>query len=263
MKAFGTLSSQALLLVIAVLPRRISSRADDETDTKHRYTTAMKQYCAGTLAQVQQATLLDLKHSDEVLLRRRQSVCVLPLFALVEFAHDIDLPDEVHDRDDMRDIRTLGVDIIVLHNDLISYHKKELEGVPHNMIAAYRESGKTAQEAVDLVGSDIERRSLLLERAIEQVSRWESPWQRETMRYVQGVQDVIKANLYWSLHSGRFLTDEQKIRLFTTDMVEVSESPFHFFESRPITKSTEPWSVMGLDIPKAAEAIPGHYGIVQ
>jgi hypothetical protein len=131
------------------------------------------------------------------------------------------------------------------------------------MIAAYRESGKTAQEAVDLVGSDIERRSLLLESAIEQVSRWESPWQRETMRYVQGVRDVIKANLYWSLHSGRFLTDEQKIRLFTTDMVEVSESPFHFFESRPITESTEPWSVMGLDIPKAVEAIPGHYGIVQ
>ena len=80
---------------------------------------------------------------------------------------------------------------------------------------------------------------------------------------MQGVRDVIKANLYWSLHSGRFLTDEQKIRLFTTDMVEVSESPFHFFESRPITKSTEPWSVIGLDIPKAAETIPGHYDIVQ
>lgn len=138
----------------------------------------------------------------------------------------------------MRDIRALGVDIVVLHNDLVSYHKEELEGVPHNMIAAYRESGKTAQEAVDLVGLDIERLSSLLERVIEQVSRWESPWQRESMRYAQGVRDVIKANLYWSLHSGRFLTDEQKIRLFTTYMVEVSASPLHFRGGRPVPEST-------------------------
>lgn len=198
----------------------------------------MKQYCEGTLAQVQQATLLGLQHIDVVLLRRRQSVCVLPLFALVEFAHGIDLPNEVHDRDDMRDIRALGVDIVVLHNDLVSYHKEELEGVPHNMIAAYRESGKTAQEAVDLVGLDIEQLSSLLERAIEQVSRWESPWQRESMRYVQGVRDVIKANLYWSLHSGRFLTDEQKIRLFTTYTVEVPASPLHFREGRHVLEFT-------------------------
>jgi hypothetical protein len=223
----------------------------------------MKQYCAGTLAQVQQATLLGLKHADDVFLRRRQSVCVLPLFALVEFAHDIDLPDEVHARDEMKDIRALGVDIIVLHNDLISYHKEELEGVPHNMIAAYRESGKTVQEAVDLVGIDIERRSLLLERTIEQVSRWEYPCQRESMRYVQGVRDVIKANLYWSLHSGRFLTDEQKIRLFTTGMVEVLASPFQSCDSRSIPESTKPWSVRALDSSKAMGTIPDHLDVVQ
>lgn len=205
----------------------------DQTGTKRRYTVAMKQYCAGTLAQVQQTTLPDLSHVDEVLLRRRQSVCVLPLFALVEFAHDIDLPDEVYDEGPIRDIQALGIDITMLHNDLLSYHKEELEGVPHNIIAAYRGDGRTAQEAVDLVGADIERRSLLLEQAVEKVSSWRTPWQRESMRYVQGVKDVIKANLYWSFHSDRFLSDEQKIRLLTTDMVEVSALPSHLCDTRP------------------------------
>ena len=205
----------------------------NQTGIKRRYAIAMKQYCAGTLAQVQQTTLPDLSHVDEVLLRRRQSVCVLPIFALVEFAHDIDLPDEVYEEGPMRDIQALGIDITMLHNDLLSYHKEELEGVPHNIIAAYRGDGRTAQEAVDLVGADIARRSWLLEQAVEKVSSWKTPWQRESMRYVQGVKDVIKANLYWSFHSDRFLSDEQKIRLLTTDMVKVSALPCDSCDTRP------------------------------
>lgn len=206
----------------------------------------MEEYCTGTLAQVQQTTLPGLSPVDEVLLRRCQSVFFLPLFALVEFAHDINLPDEVYDRDLIRDIRALGIDITMLHNDLISYHKEESEGVPHNVIAAYRESGKTAQEAVDLVGVEIRQKSLLLEHAIEEVSGWASPWQYESMRYVQGVKDVIKANLYWSLHSDRFLSNEQKIRLQTTSMIEVSASPSYLCD----TKSTLQWPLSSPDAPK-------------
>jgi hypothetical protein len=139
----------------------------------------------------------------------------------------------------------------VLHNDLISYHKEESEGVPHNIIAAYRESGKTAQEAVDLVGTDIKRQSWLLERAIEEVSSWECPWQNESMRYVQGVRDVIKANLYWSFHSDRFLSDEQKVRLLTTDMIEVPGSSSHLCNAELVTGSLEPWPLRSPDTAKA------------
>jgi hypothetical protein len=223
----------------------------NKIDIRRRYTAAMEQYCAGTLAQVQQTTLPGLSHVDEVLLRRRQSVCVSTLFALVEFAHDIDLPDEVYDKDPMRKIRALGIDITMLHNDLISYHKEESEGVPHNIIAAYRGEGRTAQEAVDLVGADIERKCLRLERAIGEVSAWKSPWQYESLRYVQGVKDVIKANLYWSFHSDRFLSDEQKIRLYTTDMVEVSASPSYLCNAESITDSMDRWSPRSPDAAKA------------
>lgn len=207
----------------------------------------MEQYCTGTLAQVQQATLSDLSSIHEVLIRRRQSVCVLPLFVLVEFAYDLDLPDEVYNKGIMGDIRALGIDLTMLHNDLLSYHKEELEGVPHNIIAAYRGNGKNAQEAVDLVRNEIEKRSLLLDLAIEQVASWETPWTRECMRYVQGVRDVIKANLYWSFHSDRFLSEDQKIRLLTTDMVEVLAFPSDLCG----TNSTSQWSPNLSHPPKA------------
>jgi len=236
---------------MATLSNYLKTTAD-QADTGRRYKSAMKQYCEGTLAQVQQVTLHDLPHAEDVFLRRGQSVCVLPLFALVEFAHGIDVPDEVYNTDDMRDIRALGIDITVLHNDLISYHKEELEGVPHNIIAAYREAGNTAQEAVDLVGRDMKRRFSLLERAIERVSSWDSPWQCESMRYVQGVKDVVKANLYWSFHSDRFLSDKQKIRLLTTRMIEVSASPSHLFNTKSVPESIGRWP---LGSPDAGTAI--------
>lgn len=122
----------------------------------------MKQYCRGTLAQVEQTIRFEAPAIEELFCQRRRSVCVLALFALVEFAHDIHLPDEIHEESTMQDIRALGIDITLLHNDLVSYRKEELEGVPHNILAAYQGKGMTAQGAVDLIGGEIERRSLLL-----------------------------------------------------------------------------------------------------
>jgi hypothetical protein len=86
------------------------------------------------------------------------------------------LPDEVHDDGPLEDIRALGTDITMLHNDLISYHREESEAVPHNTITTYRRVGKTALEAIDLVGAHIKRKTWLLERAIQKISAQKSPW---------------------------------------------------------------------------------------
>ena len=204
-------------------------------DIKRRYVAAMKQYCAGTIAQVRQTTLTGSPDItlEQVLQERRQSVCVLPLFALLEFAHDISLPDDVYDEKPMREVRELGIDITLLHNDLLSYHKEESEGVQHNILAAYGRKGKTAQEAVDLVGAEIHQRALLLERIIGEIDGRQTPSHDESMRYVQGIRDVIKANLYWSFHSDRFLSDEQKIRLLISHTLEAASSPPYLCQTEP------------------------------
>jgi hypothetical protein len=181
----------------------------------------MEQYCAGALAQVQQITLSETPAIEEVFSRRRQSVCVMSLFALVEFAHGIDLPDEFHNDPTTQYIQALAVDITLLHNDLLSYHKEESEGVPQNVLAAFIQSGMAAQGAVDLIGAAIDRRLLNLEQAIEKMANRKTTWQKECMRYLQGITDVIKANLYWSFHSDRFLSQDQKIRLMTTQMLDI------------------------------------------
>lgn len=185
----------------------------------------MEQYCHGALAQVQQMVLSGAPEIGEVLSRRRQSVCVSSLFALVELAHGIELPDGFHDIPTIQDIRALAVDITLLHNDLLSYHKEESEGVPHNILAALIHSGMAAQEAVDIIGAAIDQSLLRLEEAIEEVSEWEGPCQKEPMRYIQGIKDVIKANLYWSFYSDRFFLEDQKTRLMTARMLDIPIPP--------------------------------------
>lgn len=182
----------------------------------------MAQYCAGTVNQVYNARSTRVPSVQEVLDTRRQSVCVLPLFALIEFAHDIALPDEILNSATISEIRTLAIDITLLHNDLLSYPKEEAEGVPHNLVAACRKGGLTAQEAVDRVALEIRQRLVFLEGALIRAVEMGSRWHCNTVRYIEGVKDVVRANLYWSFHSDRFFSDEQKTRLLTTRLVDVS-----------------------------------------
>ncbi|KAM0714539.1 hypothetical protein Q7P37_009835 [Cladosporium fusiforme] len=197
-------------------------QSDASHDVQQRYRKAMAQYCAGTVNQVYNARSSRTPSMQDVLDTRRQSVCVVPLFALIEFAHGIVLPDEILDSATISEIRTLAIDITLLHNDLLSYPKEEAEGVPHNVVAACRRGGMTAQEAVDRVALEIRQRLALLEEALVRAVEMKSRWHYDTMRYIEGAKDVVRANLYWSFHSDRFFSDEQKTRLLTTRLVDVS-----------------------------------------
>jgi hypothetical protein len=48
------------------------------------------------------------------------------LYALVEFGHQLEIPDYVLENDTIKQIRLTGVDIILIQNDIISYRKEEV-----------------------------------------------------------------------------------------------------------------------------------------
>jgi hypothetical protein len=185
----------------------------------------MRRYCTGALAQVRQTNLAEVPSIDDMLDQRRQSVCVASLFVLVEFGHKIDLPDHVFESDVVQEVQSLGIDITLLHNDLLSYYKEEAEEVPHNIIAACRRRGMGAQEAFTFVGKEVERRLQDLNKLIIEIAEGYGPSHAELMRYIQGIKDVIKANLFWSLKSDRFLSGEQKSQLTREGTLEVLETP--------------------------------------
>lgn len=195
---------------------------DSRTGVRRRYVASMRQYSSGTLAQVRQAESTRVASFEEVFAQRRQSVCVTPLFALVEFGHKIDLPDEAFENAHVRRLKMLGVEIILLHNDLLSYCKEEKEGVAHNTVAVCRLQGMGAQEAVTFIGTEVSCRMVEFEEAVRKLEESSCEYADELMRYVQGIRDVIKANLWWSLRTERFLSKQQKSRLFTEGTLEVA-----------------------------------------
>lgn len=182
----------------------------------------MVDYCDGTMAQVQQVQTAHGTSFECILGQRRQSVCVAPLFALVELGHHIRLPDSAFDDHRLQSVQRLGIDITLLHNDLLSYRKEEKEGVPHNVVTACRRQGMSAQAAMDFVGSKVSDRIAEFECIADELERSGSEWSDELMRYIQGIRDVIKANLHWSFYSERFLSSAEKSTLLAEGTLQVS-----------------------------------------
>ncbi|KAF5846417.1 hypothetical protein GGP41_003797 [Bipolaris sorokiniana] len=54
------------------------------------------------------------------------SVGVAPLYHLVEYAHEIVLPDEVFEHPVIQALERLGADFVILSNDILSYRKEEV-----------------------------------------------------------------------------------------------------------------------------------------
>jgi len=113
------------------------------------------------------------------------------------------------------------------------------EQVPHNMIAVCRIRGLAAQQAFDTVGELLttcyrrwdELEAVLMTRNSAQK---QIPWledaelRDQVMQYLQGIKNVVRANLYWRLVSS-----------FSPSCAEFldlqSNFPLHLVSSRSVT----------------------------
>ncbi|RII23364.1 hypothetical protein CUC08_Gglean012186 [Alternaria sp. MG1] len=126
--------------------------------TQRRFVRAMQQYTLGVAHHVGHFTTDHIPSLQEMLSTRQLSVGVAPLYHLVEYAHEIVLPDEVFEHPVIQALERLGADFVILSNDILSYRKEECEGCPFNMTAVCRLAGHSAQEAFDILDSLLEQR---------------------------------------------------------------------------------------------------------
>ncbi|KAJ8120501.1 hypothetical protein ONZ43_g2806 [Nemania bipapillata] len=164
---------------------------------QRRFANAMADYCAGVLMQVEDLSTHALIPPEKMLERRQLSAGVSPLFSLVEYAHALRVPDYVFEHPSIQEIEQLGIDFVLITNDILSYMKEENEAVPHNMVAVVRMSGLGAQEAFDYIGDMLDSRYERWEKAVSEVPDWGEDVNKDVKRYIQGVADVVRANLYW------------------------------------------------------------------
>ncbi|PWY75125.1 pentalenene synthase [Aspergillus heteromorphus CBS 117.55] len=171
---------------------------------RRRFATTMRDYCTGCIAQVRKCSEGKLPSLEEMLSLRRQSAGVSPLFSLVEYAHKLELPDCVFECKSIREIERIGIDLVLIQNDILSYCKEEKEGVRHNMVAICRHNGMPAQMAFNHIGSMLAERYRDWYLALAALPTWGEPVDADVQKYIRGVQNVVRANLHWSFRSGRY-----------------------------------------------------------
>lgn len=65
------------------------------------------------------------------------------------------------------------------------------------MVAACRMTGQSPQEAFDTVGDLLEQRYQEWEDVIAQLPSWGPKIDIDVARYIQGIQNVVQANITW------------------------------------------------------------------
>ncbi|PPQ66010.1 hypothetical protein CVT24_011954 [Panaeolus cyanescens] len=139
-----------------------------------------------------------------IALRRDTSGCK-PCWALIEYANNLDIPDEIMDHPVLRNLGEATNDLVTWSNDIFSFNVEQSKNDTHNMICVVMaQHSLDLQSAVDFVGDmckgSIER--FMMER--ENLPSWgpEVDWQVKV--YVDGLADWIVGSLHWSFETERY-----------------------------------------------------------
>ncbi|QKX53798.1 uncharacterized protein TRUGW13939_00878 [Talaromyces rugulosus] len=191
---------------------------------KRRYIHTMQLYVLGVLAHVCDHGAIENTSFEKMMELRRDSIGAAPLYHLIEYAHDLEIPDEVFEYPVIEELGNLGADIVFITNDIVSYRKEETEGIPDNIVATCRLDGMSAQQAFDTVGTLLEEQFKRWDIAEASVPIWGEPVNSHVKKYIDGIKAVVRANLYWSFRTDRYMgQDPEEVR--RTGLITVLEHP--------------------------------------
>ncbi|KAI0374636.1 terpenoid synthase [Pilatotrama ljubarskyi] len=133
--------------------------------------------------------------------RRDTSGCK-PVFDLIEYAMDIDLPEFVVTHPSIKALNQGANDLVT---DIFSYNVEQSRGDTHNMIAIMMNlHGLDLQGAVDFVGDLCKQTIDAFVENRQNIPSFGPELDRDVAMYVQGLQDWIVGSLHWSFKTERY-----------------------------------------------------------
>ncbi|TBU35420.1 terpenoid synthase [Dichomitus squalens] len=142
---------------------------------------------------------------DSYISVRRDTSGCKPVFDLIEYAMDIDLPEHVVRHPIIQALNQGANDLVTWSNDIFSYNVEQARGDTHNMIVILMElRGCDLQTAIDFVGELCKQTVDTFMENQRNVPSFGPRLDRDVALYVQGLQDWIVGSLHWSFMSERY-----------------------------------------------------------
>ncbi|KAF8889626.1 isoprenoid synthase domain-containing protein [Infundibulicybe gibba] len=139
-----------------------------------------------------------------IALRRDTSGCK-PCWALIEYANNLDIPDEVMEHPIIRSLGEATNDLVTWSNDIFSYSVEQSKGDTHNMIpVVMKEEGLDLQSAVDFVGSLCKQSIDRFNDDRANLPSWGPKIDRDVAIYLDGLADWMVGSLHWSFETERY-----------------------------------------------------------
>ncbi|PPQ77980.1 hypothetical protein CVT25_015447 [Psilocybe cyanescens] len=155
-----------------------------------------------------------------IALRRDTSGCK-PCWALIEYASNLDIPDEVMEHPTILALGEAANDLVTWSNDIFSYNVEQSKGDTHNMIpVVMNQEGIDLQEAVDFVGNMCKQSIDRFNEERRALPSWGPEVDRDVAIYVDGLANWIVGSLHWSFESERYFGKNGK-QVKATRIVEL------------------------------------------
>ncbi|KAI0273490.1 isoprenoid synthase domain-containing protein [Gloeopeniophorella convolvens] len=137
-------------------------------------------------------------------MRRDTSGCK-PVFDLIEYSLDLELPDEVVEHPVIMALNQGANDLVTWSNDIFSYNVEQSRGDTHNMICIFMaHDGLSLQEAMDRVGDMCKETIETFVKNQAWVPSWGPEIDRDVELYVHGLEEWLVGSLHWSFMTKRY-----------------------------------------------------------
>ncbi|EGO03766.1 hypothetical protein SERLA73DRAFT_175395 [Serpula lacrymans var. lacrymans S7.3] len=137
--------------------------------------------------------------------QRRDTSGCKPCWALIEYANNLDIPEEVMDHPTIRSLGEAANDLVTWSNDIFSFNVEQSKGDTHNMIVVVmNEQGLDLQSSVDFVGDLCKQSIDRFNDDRDNLPSWGPEIDREVAIYVDGLANWIVGSLHWSFESERY-----------------------------------------------------------
>ncbi|KDQ10831.1 hypothetical protein BOTBODRAFT_177898 [Botryobasidium botryosum FD-172 SS1] len=178
---------------------------------QQRFLQTMNDYARAACDQVAHRVRHRDLDIDTYVQLRRDSSALFPVWTLVEFSLDLDLPDEVVYHPILEQLAIYANDLVAWCNDLYSFNSERSSGQCSNFVlVAMKQLNLPLQGAVDYVGQRILELldAFVMEKA--KIPSWSSPEiDRQVQAYVRGMESWVIGSNQWSFDSSRYFGAER------------------------------------------------------